>query len=78
LKNTYFRVLWNAKNVVTLKHQTTTKTQIMKNFIAIYSTATYKNIYYSFTAPSKAAAMRFRKAKFSAKRVKVVEVCQLW
>jgi hypothetical protein len=45
----------------------------MRKFVAIYSTASIKDIHYSFEAPSKAAAMRFRKLKFSAKRVKIVE-----
>lgn len=46
----------------------------MKNFVAIYNTPYLKDIHYSFQAPSKAAAMRFRKWKFSAKRVKIVEI----
>ncbi len=45
----------------------------MKNYTAIYSTATIKNINYSFQAESMAAAKRFRKFKFSVKRVKIVE-----
>jgi hypothetical protein len=44
----------------------------MKNFTAIYSTDSIKNIHYSFQAKSLAAAKRYRKEKFSAKRVKIV------
>lgn len=45
----------------------------MKTYTAIYSTPFIKNIHYSFQAESMAAAKRFRKFKFSAKRVKIVE-----
>lgn len=45
----------------------------MKNYTAIYSTKTIKNIHYSFKAESIAKAKEFRKLKFSAKRVKIVE-----
>jgi len=45
----------------------------MKTFTAIYSTPTLKNINYSFQAKSMADAKRYRKNKFSAKRVKIIE-----
>lgn len=45
----------------------------MKMFTAIYSTKTIKNIHYSFYAKDMKEAKLFRKLKFSAKRVKIVE-----
>jgi hypothetical protein len=44
----------------------------MKNFTAIYSTDSIKYIHYCFQAKSMAAAKRYRKEKFSAKRIKIV------
>lgn len=45
----------------------------MKNFTAIYSTESIKNIEYSFQAENMAAAKRFAKWKFSAKKVKIIQ-----
>ena len=45
----------------------------MKNYTAIYSTEKIKNIEYSFKAKNMSQAIKFRKEKFSAKRVKIIE-----
>jgi len=45
----------------------------MKTYTAIYSTPFIKNIRYSFQAENMNQARKFRKFKFSAKRVKIVE-----
>ena len=45
----------------------------MKTYTAIYSTESLKNIHYSFQAENMKAAKMFRKYKFSAKRVKIIE-----
>jgi hypothetical protein len=49
------------------------KLKAMRNYTAIYSTEFLKNIHYSFKAASMADAKRFRKQKFSAKRVRIIE-----
>ncbi len=46
----------------------------MKNFKAIYSTTAIKNCEYDFAAKNMSQARKFRKYKFSAKRVKLIEV----
>lgn len=45
----------------------------MKLYTAIYSTPSIKNCHYSFYAENMKAAKLFRKYKFSAKRVKIIE-----
>jgi hypothetical protein len=49
----------------------------MKLYTAIYSTPSIKNCQYSFYAENMKAAKLFRKYKFSAKRVKIVEHTEL-
>lgn len=44
----------------------------MKLFTAIYNTKKYKNMKYCFYAENMNQAKKFRKIKFSAKRVKIV------
>ena len=46
----------------------------MKNYKAIYNTQTIKNCEYDFAAKNMSQARKFRKYKFSAKRVKLVQV----
>ena len=46
----------------------------MKKFRAIYSTAAIKNINYDFLAEDMKAAKAFRKVKFLAKRVRIIEL----
>jgi hypothetical protein len=45
----------------------------MKHYTAIYNSPTIKGIHYSFSAKNMNQAKKFRKFKFSAKRVKIVE-----
>jgi len=45
----------------------------MKNYTAIYSTATISNIMYAFTAENLQAAELFCKEKFSASEITIVE-----
>lgn len=45
----------------------------MKNYTAIYSTETIKNIEYAFKAENIKSAKVFCKTKFSVKEIKIVE-----
>ena len=46
----------------------------MKKFRATYSTAVIKNVNYDFYAEDMKAAKKFRKWKFSVKRVRIIEL----